>query len=305
MNSRALRTAARLSAGISILLAVAIPDVGADLPPGPYSVMSGRPTPEQLKTRSEQQQILVDGWGMTPAEAARVESTLVASPDNLPSRLRVMSYYTQHLKVEEHARHVIWLIQHHPDADAFEEQSIVTRIGGSAREGNAPAYAAQCLALWREQAGRFPKNPRVLRNAAQALAGVDSPAALEYVKAARAADPANAEWTLWLAKIYADSIRWTFWDGKSMMTFTGGTEDYRHVPFWLRAGAGDAMRNEIASSTDANLVAAVGAAFLREARALEETTSPGKASDRITPDVPQMVEFGKTLVVRALTLQAK
>ena len=41
------------------------------------------------------------------------------------------------------------------------------------------------------------------------------------------------EWTRWLAKIYAEAIRWSFWDGKSTMTFTGDAEDLFARPGFL------------------------------------------------------------------------
>ena len=159
-------------------------------------------------------------------------------------------------------------------------------------------------ALWQQQVSRFPLDTKVLSNAAMAVSSGDPELALQWVKAARRADVGNGEWTTWLAKIYADAIRWSFWDGKSTMTFTGDAEDFRHDPFELPSSMHDAIKRELETSSDASLVKAVGDALVREVRLLREKSGRSAATQFsfITPELQQLAEFGEILRGRARTL---
>jgi hypothetical protein len=247
--------------------------------------------------------ILVEGWQVTPAEASELEAKLAQDSENLPLRLRLMSYYTQHLMNEKHAEHLFWLIEHHPDEDAFYDAEIITRIPVSESDGKSSVHQARLLALWKVQAQRFPDNARVLRNAASAVSFAEPELAVQYVKAARQSEPGNPEWTKWLAKTYAVGIRWTYWDGKSSMTFTGDVEDYRYQPFTMPASTGQSVKTEVETSADAALVGAVGDMLLREARLLA-SRSNADGSSIVTPDVEPARRFGEMLAERARKLQA-
>ena len=154
-----------------------------------------------------------------------------------------------------------------------------------------------------QQASRFPANAKVLRNAANAVSFAEPALAVQYVKAARLAEPGNPEWTRWLAKTYADAIRWTYWDERSTMTFTGDTADYRNLPFRLPPSMDQSVKSEVQTSADAALVGAVGDMLVREARLLANRTTPD-GSSAVTPDVEQAVRFGEALAERARALQA-
>jgi hypothetical protein len=234
---------------------------------------------------------MVEGWQLKPSEAERLESKLAQDPDNLPLRLRLMSYYAQYLMADAHASHVLWLIEHHPAEEVLKEPSPIVRLQPS------PAIARQ-EALWKQQASRYPADPKVLRNAAVALFGTDPALAIQYVKAAREAEPENPAWTTWLAKIYASAIRWTYWDGTAMITFTGSAEDFRHtIPFTLPLGLCQSARDEIEASTDAGFVETVGEAIVREVSLLEERNP--------TPELPQVRQHGERLIQRARVLRTK
>jgi hypothetical protein len=152
---------------------------------------------------------------------------------------------------------------------------------------------------------RFSKNTKVLSNAATALAG-DSEIALHFVKMLRSAEPANTEWTRWLAKTYADAIRCSYWDGKSLMTLTGDQEDYRHPPIELPPSMREMAIAEVETSADAALVRATGEALVREARILRERgNSASQSASLITPELPQVVDFGDTLIRRARVLESR
>jgi hypothetical protein len=187
------------------------------------------------------------------------------------------------------------LIENHPESDAFEDTTLF-------RLGNQPADYALVKALWQQQASRFPNNSKVLANAATVLAG-DPEIALQLVKSLRTVDPQNMEWVKWLAKTYADAIRWTFWDGKSTLTFTGGPEDYRHHPIQLPLQVCESARKEVETSADAILVRATGEALVREVRLIREKSSELESPSFVTPELQQVHEFGIMLAGRARMLE--
>ena len=132
----------------------------------PFCVWGPPPTPEQRARVERLDAILAEGWHTKPAEAAELETELSRNPDNVPLRVRLISYYAQYVLEEPKARHVLWLIENHPDADAFQDAPTIMRLSSDRRAD----YARQ-QALWQQQASRFSKNTKVLSNAAMALAG--------------------------------------------------------------------------------------------------------------------------------------
>jgi hypothetical protein len=268
--------------------------------------MGAPPAPEQVQRTGRLRAILAEGWKITPAEAARLETDLAHNPQNLPLRVRLISYYFQYMLNEPRARHVLWLIENHPDADAFEDALMITGFTSRRPDDNQASDYVRARALWQEQARRFPNNTTVLSNAAVALSNEDAEIALQLIQAARRAEPGNPAWTRWLAKSYADAIRWSFWDGSTPMVFTGDTDDYRHNPIRLPPPMRGRARTELESSTDPTLVAAVGEALLREVRLLRERSATSQEPfSPITPELPQVAEFGQNLVARARTLEPK
>ena len=260
-----------------------------------FTVRFPRSTPETIERTDRTRALLVEGWKTTPAEAAQLEERLTKNSEDLPLRLRLMSYYMQQVMIEKYARHAYWLVEHHPDADALHGVDMMTAIPGAWAEGNA-VYQTRLRALWKEQASRFSNNTTVLRNAATAMGSAEPELFLQYVKAARRAEPGNSEWTAWLAKTYANAIRWTYWDGKSMMTFMSDAADHRNYPFMLPLAMCRDVKKEVESSAEAALVGAVGDMLIREAKLIE--------NDSITPDVEQIAAFGEVLAKRARVLQA-
>jgi hypothetical protein len=270
----------------------------------PYGILGGRPTSEQLASTNRLNAILMDGWKLTPEKAAQLERKLAQNPENVAVRLLLISYYCQYTLQERRVRHVLELIESHPDADAFQALDTITRISPGDPTSNRPEDYVRAKALWQQQVSRFPLDTKVLSNAAMALSYGDPELALQWIKAARSADAGNGEWTTWLAKIYADTIRWSFWDGKSTMTFTGDAEDFRHDPFALPSSMHDAIKKELETSTDAALIKAVGDALVREVRLLREKSggSAAKPFSFITPELQQLAEFGESLRGRARTM---
>ena len=252
---------------------------------------------DQIARNKRMQAILADGWKTTPADAEEMEAKLARDPEDLHPRIRLISYYSQHILSGPRLRHIFWLIENHPDADAFRDADIVMRIGANRDE----ADYARAKALWQQQATRFPKSAKVLSNAAMALAE-DPEIALQMIRAARSAEPRNSEWTTWLAISYADAIRWTFWDGRSMMTSVRAPEEHGRYPVQLPAVMRQRVKDELEASADVALVRATGEALLRQAHLLRMNSVAG-FSEVLTPELPMVVEYGEMLLARARQIE--
>ena len=272
-----------------------IPSLDGQTAYRPYAILGPARTSETMARSERLQAILWEGWKLGAAEAAQLEMQLSNDLENLPARLRLISYYTQFLHEDLRTRHILWLIENHPEADAFQDATTLFRLGNQSSE------YAHVKALWQQQASRFPNNSKVLASAATALSG-EPEIALQLIQALRTVDPRNMEWVRWLAKTYANAIRWTFWDGKSMLTFTGGPEDYRHPPIQLPLPVCESARREVETSADAILVRATGEALLREVRLLREWSSRDKSASFVTPELQQVHDFGEMLAARARML---
>lgn len=266
----------------------------------PHHVLGGRASADRIARQKRMEAILADGWKTTPADAERMEAELARDPEALPLRIRLISYYSQYIISGPRLRHIFWLIENHPDADAFRDADIVMRIRAYGANGGEADYA-RAKALWQQQATRFPKSAKVLSNAAMALSG-EPEIALQMIRAARSAEPGNSEWTMWLAISYADAIRWTFWDGRSTMTFARAPEEHGRYPVQLPAAMRQRVKDELEASADAALVRATGEVLLRQADMLRMHTAAG-FSDLMTPELPMVVEYGEMLLARARQIE--
>jgi hypothetical protein len=245
------------------------------------------------------QAILAEGWKVTPAEAAQFEFELVRDPKNLALRIRLLSYYYQHMIAEPRLRHVVWLIENRPDADVFLAASDITAMSPNWTGLNQAAGYQQVKALWLRQAERPPVTAKVFANAAAALSGADAEVSLELVKRARGVEPGNPEWTNWLAKIYEVAVRSSFAGGyPNIRIFAGAPQDRDTLPaFSLPLAAADALKTELATSTDAALVGAAGEALARESRLIKMRGATGG------PEVEKSGAFGEYLLGRARVLE--
>lgn len=213
-----------------------------------------RPDPEVKKqiddnnARSERHRAAV---AMTAAEAAGLEQTLEASPDNLEAREKLIIFYDQAGKVtwkEKLAgirKHTLWCIAHSPDTDLW--------IPNISKRYDPEGYA-QAKQLWLEQTSRPGVTPKTLARAAAFLSGYDKPAAEELLIRAQRMEPAGP-WSERLADLYARAIV--------------GSVDSRY-------GATDAAeaqsafaveaRRKLEASSDPNLLAAAGYVLMRYSR---------------------------------------
>jgi hypothetical protein len=243
--------------------------------------------------------ILSEGWNTTPAEASRLESSLVGDPDNVAARTRLISYYYQQMMAEPRTRHIFWLIENHPEARIFQVASDVTGMSPSWTKLNSDSDWDRARALWLRQIDRFPNSTLVLSNAAQALPIEDS---IRLMGRLRVLEPDKPEWTVNLAMVYARAVRDTFFakgprDGRRVFT---GSMKYRETPVMrlpvATQSAAERMENELETSTDASLIGVTGQLLVEEIELLPRP-------ERDTPEMVKSADFGRRLLERARRLE--
>jgi hypothetical protein len=235
-----------------------------------------RPDPEVQKqiddnnARSERHRAAV---AMTAAEAAALEQTLAANPDNLEAREKLIIFYDQAGKVtwEEKLagirKHALWRIALLPETDLW--------IPNISKQYDPEGYA-QAKQLWLEQTSRPGVTPKTLARAAAFLSAYDKAAAEELLIRAQRLEPAGP-WSDRLADLYARAIV--------------GSVDPRY-------GATDAAeaqsafaveaRRKLEASSDPNLLAAAGYALMRwSARAASADALARRCLDRAVTLDPQ------------------
>ena len=185
---------------------------------------------------------------MTVAEAAALEQTLQASPDNLEAREKLIIFYDQAGKVtwEEKLagirKHALWRIAHLPDTDLW--------IPNISKRYDPEGYA-QAKQLWLEKTSRPEVTPKTLARAAAFLSAYDKPAAEELLIRAQRKEPLG-QWPDPLADLYARAI-------VGSVDSRYGATDAAEAQSAFAAEA----RRRLEATSDPNLLAAAGYALMR------------------------------------------
>jgi hypothetical protein len=213
-----------------------------------------RPDPEvqrqidDNKARSERHRAAV---AMTSAEAAALEQTLEASPDNLEAREKLIIFYDQAGKVtwEEKLagirRHALWRIAHLPETDLW--------IPNISKRHDPEGYT-RAKQLWLEQTSRPEVTPKTLARAAAFLSADDKPVAEELLIRAQRMEPAGP-WSDRLGELYARAIVGAV-DSRS------GATDAAEAHSAFAVGA----RRKLEATSDPKLLAAAGYVLMRYSR---------------------------------------
>jgi hypothetical protein len=116
-----------------------------------------------------------------PAEIERLEKKIAAKPDNVPDRVALLVNLTQPAaglgpeKIREaRRRNILWLIEHHPEADIYKEPPLLIPARGRLAD---PEGSAEAAGLWKEIAARPDASSTLIANAAIYLRALDLPAA--------------------------------------------------------------------------------------------------------------------------------
>jgi hypothetical protein len=274
----------------ALILAIALP---AGYVAGAFQLS---PTAATVPRAEAHRALLSAGWHVTQDEAVKLEAQLAADPENLAIRSRLLSYYSQYMIPEPRSKHLLWLIEHHPEADVFNMNSVVTSATRDWTGMNTPENAERARTLWVQQAERFSTNTKVLANAAVALVAAEPRISLDLVKRARTVEPNNPEWVNWLGSIYARAVRSSFAGGRQTVSTAQNKDRDARFAFRLPLPESQLLKSELQTSTDAELVGAAGEALIYETSQLNGFGLVG--NDELTASA----EFGKSLLSRAREL---
>jgi hypothetical protein len=241
------------------------------------------------------QAILADGWTLTSDAAAKLESDVERDPENLAAHVRLLSYYTQYIvRPELRSKHLLWLIEHHPDSDVFQLSTVVTAIVPDYSGVDSPDIE-KARTLWLQQAERYATNAKVLANAVTVLGGSDGNIRLELLKRLRALEPQNPEWLEWQAGVYATAVRVSFADGSPRVRALQNANNNAHFPFNLPVVESQLLKSELESSSDVALLGSTADSLLGEIARLKS----GFVAD---PEIEASEAFAKQLQVRVQQL---
>lgn len=163
----------------------------------------GRTTPGTAEDFAQQ------GAALDRDAAEELERQLTRNPHDLAARAKLLGYYFyQWMAVGEEAakaaraRHILWLIEHHPEAPvtAIYEAAIDPR----GHQLADPAAYEKAQQLWAPQAES--NNPRVLANMARFYQLNDRELAEKLLLKAMELEPQNGEWEWRLGFLYGLGI---------------------------------------------------------------------------------------------------
>jgi hypothetical protein len=120
----------------------------------------------------------------TPVE--RMEKSIADQPDavqplvNLLQNLLNRGVPPPEQVRETRRRHILWLIEHHPEAANFAEPALLLPARGRLAD---PEGSAEAVRLWKEMAAKPDAKPEIIANAAIYLRAIDIPSALAILDA--------------------------------------------------------------------------------------------------------------------------
>lgn len=137
---------------------------------------------------------------LSPDDVTEFEQRLAEYPDDLVARTKLISHYARTRYIEygskraqaakdAHARHLVWMIRHTPDAQVLERGP-----NSHIDEGLNPGGYVAVKAAWQSQLDRQPRNTAILDRFAAFLSINDRERAITLLQTARDLDPQNPKW---------------------------------------------------------------------------------------------------------------
>src|SRR6266566_2733609 len=157
------------------------------------------------------EQLVQQGANLSQAAAQELEAQLEKNPEDLTARAKLLGYYWyQWMQPGEAAakaarrRHVLWLIEHHPDSPVTGlEEAAISETGNSLID---PEGYQQARKLWLSLIETKRGNAYLLGNLAKFFQMSDKPLAETALLQAKAMQPENGEWDWRLGYLYSMGI---------------------------------------------------------------------------------------------------
>jgi hypothetical protein len=189
---------------------------------------------------------LRDVLKLEESDAARLEESLAANPDDQSTRLKLMAYYQRADRINnagdraKRAQHALWLIEHHPESEILH--SPYARFAPAELMADQYAHAT---VLWDALTKTNPNNAAIQWNAASFFESLDSSLYLRYLEATVAADPNHPFALRPLAHLYALSIL----DGSSAVHAQAALDTSKNI--WILGNAAYMLQSQYNQSLQA------------------------------------------------------
>lgn len=224
----------------------------------------------------------MEGASLNQDQVSGLEKTLAGSPDDLNTRLKLLGHYNMTKNGDgkngdpNFAKHLLWLVDHHPENVVFEVG--VIQLGWQP----SPAFVNEYAKHWKQAAAAHPRDSAVLSHAAQAVSMNDSSLGLEYARASVKADAGCTRCRNFLG----------FLIGSAILRLTGYPEQcLPNTPEVQQSVS--SLRKEIESSSDPETVLDAGMTIKGYS---------GLYGSRCGGDSAEAVHLGGELIRKAVTL---
>jgi hypothetical protein len=207
---------------------------------------------------------------------------LLYSAAEVDTHLKLLQQHESNGMREQRMEQLLWLIENRPESQVHQ------RYPRSTQEPT-PDFA-RIWAAWTKQAERHPGSAAVFGNAGYSLIFQDPEMGEQFLKKARALEPANRRWGLALALLYAGLV-----NANELSPIAG----FPNKPEMVRR-----IQQELAASNDALVVGLVGRAlgkseagkqFVNRARTLDPLNPKWKAGAEAGGNPPTRIRFARLL----------
>jgi hypothetical protein len=201
--------------------------------------------------------IVREGRQLPKSEVEQLESALNDRPDDVATRTKLLGFYFHSAlplyghdaTIEARRRHILWLIEHHPESAAMSLGEATIDAKGHAL-ADAPGYE-RASTLWIEQVQYHAQDVAVLKHAAKFFQLSNKDRAASFLRQAHAVEPDNRELSALIGYVYALGIL-----GVDMMNQNG--LPMSHDPAEAKSDFAVRAEAELRQSSDAVMVGVAG-----------------------------------------------
>lgn len=150
-----------------------------------------------------------EGFGLSETAAEQLEAQLKADPEDLAVRTKLLGFYArgalrllgQHDTIEARRRHILWLIEHHPESEAAGlSEATIDKAGHNLAD---PEGFEQAGKLWVTEANLHETSAAVQGNAARFFQLSDKRRAIAFLTQAKKDEPNNPNWSAQIGYVSA------------------------------------------------------------------------------------------------------
>ena len=152
--------------------------------------------PSQVTDR----EMLAQGYRLTEAQAAQLETALKSRPDDDSARGQLIAYYFTQSRKEERLRHILWLTEHQAGSPVLASRVSQIEDADSLLDDRVAYNSARNL--WLQHIPLEANNPQILFNAACFFQRAEPERSLSLLKQVRTREPANNSYVGPLAATY-------------------------------------------------------------------------------------------------------